>query len=385
MKTKLLQCLSFITLLGLAVSCSKKEVPVTKSTVKTTTDSIPGTPSLATTYASYTIVSANGGNYLEVSGVNTQGTKMQDGTALDLAQASVNSTGDTDRWQKWIISKQSNGYFTIMNVNSGKYADVPSSSTTAGTAIDQYKGLGEDRQYWSITTAGTNTYKIINKVSGLALTQSASTNGTIITQQPYTATTSQQWALNNIKEVAYRDDAVVGFFQRIIGSDAFDGIPLTYGSNAGKVMWTTNDTFYNQVFNNEFSCGLFFTYHNSALIQPASHTWDPVQTNNITSPDGPQIFHDPNTANLLWPGAGIEVGSHVYVHNIEVTAGTLTTVNQYLYDITESDGLTIPAVNQLVIPGMSGQTDITYSIGMVKPGDGFVYAYGTGGFLGANV
>ena len=34
---------------------------------------------------------------------------------------------------------------------------------------------------------------------------------------------------------------------------------------------------------------------------------------------------------------------------------------------------------------MSGQTAITYSIGMVKPGDGYVYAYGTGGFVGANV
>ena len=388
MKTKLLPIASFITAMLFLVSCSKKEAAVTKTTVKTTTDSIPSTPSLATTYASYTIVSANGGNFLEVSGSNTQGTKLQDGTALDLAQASVNATGDTDRWQKWIISKQSNGYFTIMNVNSGKYVDVPGSSIAAGTVLDQYKGLSEDRQYWSITTAGNNSYKIINKVSGLALTQQASTSGTTIAQQPYTGTTSQEWTLNNIKEVSYRDDAVVGFFQRIIGSDAFDGgssIPLTYGSNNGKVMWTTNDTFYNQVVNNEFSCGLFFTYHNSALIQPASHTWDPIQTSNITSPDGPQIFHDTNTANLLWPGAGIEVGSHVYVHNIEVTAGTLNTINQYLYDITESDGYTIPAVNQLVIPGMSGQTAITYSIGMVKPGDGYVYAYGTGGFLGANV
>lgn len=387
MKTKSLPYLS-IALLLLIFGCSKKG----SSTTQTPPTKVPpaDTASLTTTYSTYTITSANGGNFVEVSGDNMQGTKLHDGTGIDLTEVSINSTGGVNRWVEWLISKQPNGYFTIMNLNSGKYIDVPNNTTAAGTTLDQYRGNNADRQYWSITAAGTGTYKIINKANGLAITDhgASTSNGAAVTQETYTGTKSQQWALNAIPADSYRDDAVIDFFQRTTGSDAFDGgasVPLTFGANNGKVFWQTNDTFYSQVVNGEFSCGLIFPYHNSGLIQPANHSWDPAQTTNLISPDGPQIFHDTNPANLLWPGAGIEIGGHIYVHNIEVIAGTLNTINQYLYDITETTGNTIPAVNQLVIPGMSGQTAIVYSIGMVKPGDGYVYAYGTGGFVGANV
>ena len=387
MKTRFLPYVC-ITLLLLILSCSKKGTSNNQTPPIKTPPA--DTASLTATYSTYTITAANGGNFVEVSGDNMQGTKLHDGTAIDLTAGSINSTGGVNRWVEWLISKQSNGYFTIMNLNSGKYIDVPNSTATAGTTLDQYRGNSGDGQYWSITAAGTGTYKIINKANGLAITDhgASTSNGAVVTQEAYTGAKSQQWALNPIAADSYRDDAVVGFFQRTTGSDAFDGgssVPLTYGANNGKVFWQTNDTFYSQVVNNEFSCGLIFPYHNSGLIQPANHSWDPAQTNNLISPDGPQIFHDTNPANLLWPGAGIEIGGHIYVHNIEVIAGTLNTINQYLYDITESTGTSIPAVNQLVIPGMSGQTAITYSIGMVKPGDGYVYAYGTGGFVGANV
>jgi len=387
MSIKLLPYLC-LTLLPLALSCSKKATSVTQNPPPKTPPA--DTASLAAAYATYTITCANGGDFVEVSGDNMQGTKLLEGTGLDLTSVSINPAGGAYRWVKWLISKQPNGYFTIMNLNSGKYIDVPNSSTTSGTTLVQARGNSTDAQYWSITAAGNGNYKIVNKANGLALTDhgASTSNGAAVTQETYTGAASQQWALNAIAADSYRDDAVVGFFQRTTGSDAFDGgasVPLTYGANNGKVFWQTNDTFYSQVVNGEFSCGLIFPYHNSGLIQPANHSWDPAQTNNLISPDGPQIFHDTNPANLLWPGAGIEIGGHIYVHNIEVIAGTLNTINQYLYDITESTGTTIPEVNQIVVPGMSGQTAIVYSIGMVKPGDGYVYAYGTGGFVGANV
>lgn len=390
MKKNLLYYLSIVVLSLLIAGCSKKQTSVNQPPGKTPVDSIPTTPSLASAYGTYTISCANGGNFIQVAGTVNLGNKLKDGAALELGPASISTTGGADRWQKWLISKQPNGYFKIMNLYSGKYINVPSASPVPGAALNQFKGGDQDNEYWSITTAGDGTYKILNKGNGLALTDhgASTADGAPVTQETYTNSTSQQWTLNSVPNDTYRDDAVVGFFQRNIGSNAFDGgasIPLTSPENNGKVLWVTNDVFYNQVVSNEFSCGLIFPYHNSALIQPASHSWDPLQTNNITSPDGVQIFHDPNTANLLWPGAGIEIGSHVYVHNIEVVAGTLTTINQFLYDITETTGNTIPAVTQLVVPGMSGQTAITYSLGMVKPGDGFVYAYGTGGFVGANV
>lgn len=382
-----------VVISSLMNSCKKAPEVNSNQTSPGDTTKTPTLPTLSTTYGTYTISCVTGGNFLEVSGDNTQGTKLKNGTTLDQAKASINTLNLTDRWQEWIISKQPNGYFLIMNLNSGKIIDVPSDVEVAGpgTVLDQYSFVGTNAQYWNIISVGNGAYEIVNIGSGLAITNHGSslTAGTAITQEAYTNSGSQHWMLNTINADSYRDDTVVGFFQRTTGSDAFDGgssVPLTNGTNNGQVFWTTNDTFYSQVnANGEFSCGLIFPYHNSGLIQPANHSWDPSQTLNVTSSDGVQIFHDTVTQNLFWPGAGIEVGNHIYVHNIEVIAGTLNTVNQYLCDITESTTTTIPAVNVLNIPGMSGQTAITYSIGMVKPGDGFVYVYGVGGFLGANV
>jgi hypothetical protein len=98
-----------------------------------------------------------------------------------------------------------------------------------------------------------------------------------------------------------------------------------------------------------------------------------------------QIFQDSNSGDLLWPGGMVEINNHIYVSCIEVPSGSLGADNQFLCDITESGSNSVGTVNQLTVPNMSGQTAITYTIGMVKPGDGYVYAYGAGGYLGADV
>jgi hypothetical protein len=383
MKTRLLRYSSVITLLFVA-GCQKKEAAQATTPVTST----PSSSSIGN-YDTFGLQNATGGNYAEVSGTLNLGAKLLNGTTLQQNTLSA-TAGKTNRWQEWQFCLQSNGYYTIMNLNSGKYLDVPDSTTTSGTTLDQYSANGSSAQYWAVTAVGTH-FKITNKGNGLALTNhGASTSaGTPITQETYTGNYDQLWTLNPLAPDSYRDDAVVGFFQRTSGSEAFDGgasIPLTWGANSGKVFWVTNDVFYNQLNSlQEFNCGQIFNYHNSGMVQPASHSWNPALTVNVMSPDGVQIFHDPTQGDLLWPGAGIEVGNQIYVNNIEVPAGTLNTDNQFLCDITESATTSIASVTNLVIPGMSGQTAITYSIGMVNPGNGYVYAYGTGGFLGADI
>lgn len=386
MKTNLWQCASFAVLV-LAAGCQKNQN-------STPTGNATGSPKLATnstvtTYGTFNMQNVASGKYCEVSGVTNQGTKLLDGTGLQQYAQSI-SNGKTDRWQEWQFAKQSNGYYTIMNLNSGKYIDVPGSTTTSGATLDQYRGNGTDAQYWTVTAVGSN-YKITNKANGLAITNhgNSTSNGTIITQETYTGANDQLWTLNAMTADSYRDDAVVGFFQRTSGSEAFDGgasVPLTWSSNNGKVFWVTNDVFYNQLnANNELNCGQIFNYHNSGLVQPASHSWTPSATVNVTSSAGVQIFNPTVSGDLFWPGAAIEVGQNVYVHNIEVPVGSLSADAQYLCQITESTTTTIPTVTNLNVPNMSNQTAITYSIGMVKPGDGYVYAYGQGGFLGASI
>ncbi|WP_183575057.1 RICIN domain-containing protein [Mucilaginibacter sp. X5P1] len=340
--------------------------------------------SLGNNYGTYTISTAEGNDFIEVSGENMLGDKLKDGTLLKTAKPSINDLKSTDRWQKWLISKQANGYFTIMNLNSGKYI-----TASAGKSITQARANQTDAQYWQIIKTQGNYYKVINKGNGLVISNNSLPKDSALTQSAYTNSASQHWKLNAIEADSYRDDAVVGFFQRNSGSSAFDegsSIPLYYNLNKGKVLWVTGDTFYNQVdAKGEFGCNLFFPYHNSALLQPADHSWDPEKTKNLISSDGPQIFHPADPKNLFWPGAGIEVGNRIYVHNIEVITGTLNTVNQYLGVIAETGTNNISPVKVVAVPGMTGQTAIVYTVGMVNPGDGYMYAYGIGGFMSASV
>ena len=330
-------------------------------------------------YGTYTITTADK-QLIEVSGEVMQGDKLKDGAKLGTSQFEMNKPGQIERWQKWLISKHDNGSYTIMNLNSGKYIGVPKNDT-----LCQYHLSGDKGQFWKILAIGNGNYKIINSANGQAI---AVHDGKVLLQN-YVNSTDQHWILNAIKPDSYRDDAVVGFFQRTTGSTAFDegaSIPLSYGPNKNKVIWLTGDTFYNQVdAKGEFACNLIFPYHNAALLQPADHSWDPAKTVNITSPDGVQIFHTDNPKNLLWPGVGIEIGNHVYVHCIEVITGTLNTVNQYLADVTETGTTSVPPVKLISIPNVSGQIKLIYSLGMVNPGDGFIYTYGTGGYFGASV
>jgi hypothetical protein len=149
--------------------------------------------------------------------------------------------------------------------------DVPDSTTTSGTTLNQSSATGTSAQYWAVTAVGSY-YKITNKGNGLTLTNHGDSNsaGTPLTQETYTGSKDQLWTLNALASDSYRDDAVVGFFQRTSGSEAFDGgasVPLAWSSNAGKVFWETNDVFYNQL-NSEgtFACGQIFNYHNSGMI-----------------------------------------------------------------------------------------------------------------------
>ncbi|RYD87624.1 MAG: DUF4185 domain-containing protein, partial [Sphingobacteriales bacterium] len=244
-----------------------------------------------------------------------------------------------------------------------------------------------DNQLWTVQLLSNGGYKIISKLNGLSLSYPGpSAPGMPVGLGAFVSPTYQGWKLAVIPADSYRDDEATRFFQRTSGSSAFDGgssVPLS----TGHVLWLTNDTFYNQINSTgNFNCRTIFPYRNSALLQPPSKSWDPALTKNIMSPYGVETFRTADNKNLLWPGAAIQVGNKVYVHNIEVPRNNLSTTNQYLTVMSPGTSpLNIPAPVNLSIPGMTGQTAITYSIGMVKPGDGFVYVYGAGGFVGAGV
>src|ERR1700744_1439557 len=138
-----------LALLVIAIGCKKNQNAVqnnngntTQTTGGNTTDTTTSKSSpTISDYATFTLQCVAGSKYIEVSGTLNQGAKLQDAATLDQNDESI-TNGKLDRWQEWQFSKQTNGYYTIMNLNSGKYLDVPNSSTASGTTLDQLRGNG---------------------------------------------------------------------------------------------------------------------------------------------------------------------------------------------------------------------------------------------------
>lgn len=343
-----------------------------------------------TDYTIYTFSCVAGGKYMEVTGFPTYNEKYDDQRKITQYASSV-SDGVIDGWQRWhIIYKttvNNTRYYHIRNVFSGKLLDVPGGSKVSGTQLQQYFEfpLLSDEQLWSIEPAATTgAFRIINKGSGMALTNagSSTTDGTPITQETAGTGTNQQWILTAREADTYRDDRVVRFFNRnssSMGSVAFDegtSIPLSNG----KVLWVTQDAWDGASLqpNGKFSCNSFFSYGNSILIQPTAGNWDAVSTPNMTrdsSAQGrPKQICDIQPGNsFAWPGPGVEIGNHVYIQCGEGSGLSLS--DQSLYDLTENAG-TKWQVKRTTPAGMSGQNAINYAAGMVKAADGYVYVFG---------
>ena len=89
--------------------------------------------------------------------------------------------------QQWRISSDLDGYFQIASLNPGagsttKVLDDSGASTTNGTAVVQStvaaEPAGSTEQEWSIVSAGDGYFKLVNRLSGLALDTSGGTGAT---------------------------------------------------------------------------------------------------------------------------------------------------------------------------------------------------------------
>ncbi|RYD93412.1 MAG: hypothetical protein EOP54_19230 [Sphingobacteriales bacterium] len=385
MKKQLIMC-SVVASLLIVQGCKKNETLTNNQTSSTPGKRIHGPVS---DYAEYTISCVAGGKFIEVTGNPAANEKYKNQAKIVQYAASL-SGGVVDGWQRWYVIYKTTvsgiKYYHIRNSFSGKFLDVPSASTTSGTQLQQYLEfpLLANQQLWKIVEIGTTgKYNIINKGNGLAVTNAgASTgNGTAITQETLGTADKQKWTFTVGTANTYRDDNAVRFFERnnpAQGSVAFDqgnSIPLTWSSNNGKVLWVTQDASDGSQLqsNGLFNCNNFAPTGNTMFIQPNINDWGSGAP-NVTRNGIRRIVDIQSGNTFAWPGPGIEIGQHVYVNVGEGNGLTLT--NQSLWDLTQSTGTAWTGVRTLPA-GMSGQTAIGYSAGMVKASDGYVYVFGS--------
>ena len=130
------------------------------------------------TYQQWRLTSIGGGKY----GIVNRGSKQ----AADVSGESQSDNAAILQWdnnisnktnQQWTLSiadttKQdfdSTKYYTIANVNSSKLMDVSGQSTTSGAGVVQFITGSSQSQQWKLVNLNNGYYKIINKLSSLAL------------------------------------------------------------------------------------------------------------------------------------------------------------------------------------------------------------------------
>ncbi|MDM8173026.1 RICIN domain-containing protein [Olivibacter sp. 47] len=206
-------------------------------------------------YGVITLKNVASNKFMEVAGDPLYNNKFDDEAKLQQWETSM-SDGAQSRWQKWhlIYRTTTDGvkYYQIRNLHSGKLIDVPAASDSVNMQIQQYAAFPflADQQLWRLEEQSDGTsVRLVNKGNGLALAiaNGNTNNGVAVVQEPLVNESRQQWVISLEAEDTYRDDEVVRFFNRNEseqGSVAFDqgnSILLSWGTNAGKVLWVTQD------------------------------------------------------------------------------------------------------------------------------------------------
>ncbi|MFD5922494.1 RICIN domain-containing protein [Kitasatospora sp. NPDC058201] len=101
-----------------------------------------------------------------------------------------------DLSQKWTLTQQRDGNYTLVNQASGLCADVTAASYAPGTRIIQWRCTGHVNQRWTIASVNGG-YTIASADSKLLLTTASTANGALITQQAASRTALQKWNITD--------------------------------------------------------------------------------------------------------------------------------------------------------------------------------------------
>ena len=101
--------------------------------------------------------------------------------------------------QIWQVTRLSNGYYTFMNPQSGKYLEIKAAATANGTRVNLYQGNGTDAQQWVIAPNSSGGYSILSKLAGKAIDIPANSynNGSQLQIYASNNTLAQSWSFTN--------------------------------------------------------------------------------------------------------------------------------------------------------------------------------------------
>lgn len=180
----------------------------------------------------YKIVSALNNNFV----MDVNGASAFDGVNIQLYQDNGSNA------QKFAITRQADGSYTIQNVNSKKVMDCAGAGRMNGTNIQQYTSNATAAQRWNIADAGNGMVTLTCRCNGLlaAVSGGRSANGTNIHMYTANGSAAQKWKLVAVS-VSNTPAASTATRERIV---AYELSQLGIGDYRGNNNVTYNTWYY---------------------------------------------------------------------------------------------------------------------------------------------
>ncbi len=285
--------------------------------------------------------------------------------------------------QFWHVTNVGNDLYRISNAYSGKVLEAPHGILKEGQQLWQWRYNGGEAQLWKIQSIGNGLYTVINKATGLCvnLEDGSNSNGAKITQRVSAKTPDQSWQFTQVIST-YVDVDAVNFFRRTSGWIASDGTASAI-LNDGRVIWLMGDSNIDDYDSVKQKMTCLFQVRNSALLQPANHSWDWHQTTTLI--DNPfsgfrsYFKKEPDDNFWMWPGCAFQVAGNdtIYVYNqpfkrsSQNSFGWANDSNAVLAKVSSGD---MKVITYSSLPEFN---DINFGQGFSTENDGYVYAFGS--------
>lgn len=183
----------------------------------------------------------NGNYYINVrskvaSSVDIPGASGADSTAIQLY------SGNGSKAQQFTFTKQSDGSYVIVNVNSGKALDVRNGAAGNNAVVQQYSANGTNAQRWFIRDSGAGYY--LQSALGnwvLDLSGGSTANGTAIRLYAPNGTQAQRFVVSS-SEVSVPVNAAVNIKSAGKSNLVFD-VPGASTANSARIqLYAANGT-----------------------------------------------------------------------------------------------------------------------------------------------
>ena len=184
------------------------------------------------------------GEYQITSALNSiNAMSIANGSKNNIANCQLN-TNKHSNYQLFEIKNIGDGYYEIMNKNSGKLLEAAGGGIFNWTNVSQYAKNDTEAQKWIIKDCGNGLYSFISKLNGLYMEAAggSTSNGTNIQLYVGNNTNAQKFYIKeNIKPAKTIDDGLYQIASALDNSLVMDIDGAKTTDNANVQIWKNND------------------------------------------------------------------------------------------------------------------------------------------------